>query len=185
MVRIYAGFSARVQSVQKENVGRFPFVREIFRMFSKERRRRAAYYENGFISIPYRSHPDIGGAMITIQKVMTGSLALLFSSMVFAQTTVDSSGMVGAEAMGSSAVSKSSVRAANRQFALKVQRAIYHDQALGEADIIVFANAGTGKVVLVGLINEPTQEQTAIAAAKQVAGVTGVTSKLSLHEAGN
>ena len=123
--------------------------------------------------------------MMKIRKVMTGSLALLFSSMVFAQTTVDPSGMVGADAMGSSAVSKSSVRAANRQFARKVQRAIYHDHALGESDIIVFANAGTGKVVLVGLITDPTQEQTAIDAAKKVAGVTGVTSKLSLHEGGN
>ena len=123
--------------------------------------------------------------MLKIRKVMTGSVALLFSSMVFAQATVDSSGMVGADAMGTSAVSKSSARAANRQFALKVQRAIYHNHALGEADIVVFANAGTGKVVLVGLINEPTQEQTAIDAAKQVAGVTGVTSKLSLHEDGN
>jgi hyperosmotically inducible periplasmic protein len=123
--------------------------------------------------------------MMNIRKVMTGSLALLFSSMVFAQASVDSSGMVGADAMGTSAVSKSSVRTANRHFALKVQRAIYHDHSLGEADIIVFGNAQTGKVVLVGLITDPTQEQTAVDAAKKVAGVTGVTSKLSVHEAGN
>ena len=123
-----------------------------------------------------------------IQNVMTGCLALLFSSLVFAQNAVESSGMVGAEANGNAvqkASSKSSAREANRQFARTVQRAIYKDRALGETDIIVFANAGTGKVVLVGLINDPTQERTAIDAARQVAGVTGVTSKLSLHEEGN
>ncbi|CAD6534171.1 hypothetical protein LMG27952_02895 [Paraburkholderia hiiakae] len=126
--------------------------------------------------------------MMKIEKVMTGCIALLFSSLVFAQNTVDSSGMVGAEANGHAAqqgTSKSATRAANRKFALTVQRAIYRDHNVGEADIIVFANAGTGSVILVGLISDPTQEQTAIAAARQVSGVTAVTSKLTLHEEGN
>jgi osmotically-inducible protein OsmY len=119
---------------------------------------------------------------------MAGCVALLFSSMVFAQNTVDSSGMVGAEANGIAAQqgpSKSATRAANRKFALNVQRAIYRDHDVGESDIIVFANAGTGRVMLVGLISDPAQEQTAIAAARQVAGVTAVTSKLTLREGGN
>ena len=127
--------------------------------------------------------------MTTIKKLLFGCIALLFSSMIFAQTTANSSGGVGqasAASVSQQGGDKKAMRAANRQFSKTVQRAIYKDLRNDEdIDIVVFGNAATGKVTLAGFISELSEEQAAINSARRVAGVTSVKSGLTLREEGN
>jgi len=127
--------------------------------------------------------------MMTIQKLLFGCIALLCSSMIFAQTPVNASSdaaQATAANVAPQGGDKKAMRAANRQFSKTVQRAIYKDQRNSEdIDIVVFGNAKTGKVKLAGFITELSEEQEAIKAARQVPGVTSVTSGLTLREEGN
>jgi len=126
--------------------------------------------------------------MTTIQKLLFGCIALLCSSMIFAQNSVSSSGAVGqagAANVSQQGGDKKAVRAANRQFSKTIQHAIYKDQDVEDVDIVVFGNASTGKVILSGFISDLGQEQAAVNAARQVPGVTAVSSRLTLREEGN
>jgi osmotically-inducible protein OsmY len=82
------------------------------------------------------------------------------------------------------ATTKKSVRAANRAFSKTVQKALLKTKGLEQASIAAFGNAKTGQVTLAGQIASQDQESVAVAAAKQVQGVTSVSSKLTLHEQG-
>jgi hyperosmotically inducible periplasmic protein len=129
-----------------------------------------------------------GTDMMTIQKLLFGCVALLCSSMIYAQSAASSSGAVGQA--GTASVSqpgagKKAVRAANRQFSTAIEHAIYKDQNVEDVDIVAFGNVATGKVILSGFISDPSQEQTAINAARKVPGVTSVKSVLTLREEGN
>jgi hyperosmotically inducible periplasmic protein len=123
--------------------------------------------------------------MMTIQKLLFGCVALLCSSMIFAQNSQSSSGTAGVTTVSQQGGDKRAVRAANRHFSSIVQHAIYKDQNVEDIDIVVFGNASTGKVILSGFISDPSQEQTAINAARKVPGVTSVSSLLTLREEGN
>jgi hyperosmotically inducible periplasmic protein len=125
---------------------------------------------------------------MTIQKLLFGCVAVLCSSMVYAQSTVNSTDAVGQTAavnVSQQSGDRKAVRAANRQFSRTIQREIYKDQDVDDIDIVVFGNVATGKVILAGFISDPSQEQAAINAARRVPGVTAVASRLTLREEGN
>jgi osmotically-inducible protein OsmY len=82
------------------------------------------------------------------------------------------------------APTKKSVRVANRAFSRTVQKAVLKTKGLEQATISVFGNAKTGQVVLAGQIASEDQDGLAVNAAKQVNGVTSVSSKLTLREEG-
>ncbi|AOK06826.1 BON domain-containing protein [Burkholderia sp. AU19243] len=76
---------------------------------------------------------------------------------------------------------KKAERAADRAFAKKVRQAVMKAPGLGNAEITVFARARTGDVTLAGLITDEAQDRAAVEAARQVAGVTSVKSRLQLR----
>jgi osmotically-inducible protein OsmY len=80
--------------------------------------------------------------------------------------------------------SKKQIRAANRAFSKTVQKSISKTKGLEDASITVFGNAKTGAVTLAGQITSEDQDHLAVDTAKQVHGVTSVTSKLTLREQG-
>lgn len=72
-------------------------------------------------------------------------------------------------------------RAADRAFAKKVRQAVMKAPGIGNAQVTVFARAKTGDVTLAGLITDEAQDRAAVDAARQVAGVTSVKSRLQLR----
>lgn len=126
--------------------------------------------------------------MTTIRFLLVGG-AVLISSTVYAQTSASSAGAGASSTVSSFSADakgrKKSTHAQNSRFSSAVLRAIYRNRTVGAVEIFVSGNAATGKVLLTGYINDPVQEQAAISAARQVAGVTQVTSRLSLQEHGN
>jgi hyperosmotically inducible periplasmic protein len=122
------------------------------------------------------------------QVVMSGSLAALlavFSNVpAFAADSTDAAPDAGTVTSQPAAATKKSVRAANRAFSRMVQKALQKTKGLEQASIAVFGNAKTGQVTLAGQILSQDQEAVAISAAKQVHGVTLVSSKLTLHQQG-
>ncbi|AIO39218.1 BON domain protein [Burkholderia cenocepacia] len=76
---------------------------------------------------------------------------------------------------------KKAERGADRAFAKKVRQAVMKAPGLGNAEITVFARARTGDVTLAGLITDEAQDRAAVEAARQVAGVTSVKSRLQLR----
>ncbi|WP_321918350.1 BON domain-containing protein [Burkholderia cepacia] len=79
---------------------------------------------------------------------------------------------------------KKAERLENRAFAKKVRQAIVKAHGIGNAQVTVFAKAKTGEVTLAGLITDESQDKAAVEAARQVPGVTSVTSKLQLRMEG-
>ncbi|WP_269501905.1 BON domain-containing protein [Burkholderia sp. IMCC1007] len=76
---------------------------------------------------------------------------------------------------------KKAERAADRAFAKKVRLAVMKAPGIGNAQVSVFAKAKTGDVTLAGLITDEAQDRAAVDAARQVAGVTSVKSRLQLR----
>ncbi|WP_175718458.1 BON domain-containing protein [Burkholderia anthina] len=76
---------------------------------------------------------------------------------------------------------KKAERTADRAFAKRVRQAIVKAPGIGNAQVTVFAKAKTGDVTLAGLITDESQDRVAIDAARQVAGVTSVKSRLQLR----
>lgn len=76
---------------------------------------------------------------------------------------------------------KKAERAADRAFAKKVRQAIGKAHGVGNAQVTVFAKAKTGDVTLAGSISDESQDRVAVDAARQVPGVTSVTSRLQLR----
>ena len=86
-----------------------------------------------------------------------------------------------ASAAASPRAAKKAERAADRAFAKKVRQAIVRAPGVGNAQVTVFAKAKTGDVTLAGQIADESQDRAAVAAARQVPGVTSVKSKLQLR----
>ncbi|MCA8258471.1 BON domain-containing protein [Burkholderia sp. AU31624] len=80
---------------------------------------------------------------------------------------------------------KKTDRAADRAFAKKVRQAITKAPGIGGAQVTVFAKAKTGDVTLAGQITDPSQDQVAVDAARQVPGVASVKSRLQLRLEGS
>lgn len=62
-----------------------------------------------------------------------------------------------------------------------MQLAIGKAHGIGNAQVTVFAKAKTGDVTLAGSISDESQDRVAVDAARQVPGVTSVTSRLQLR----
>jgi len=125
-----------------------------------------------------------------IQNAFLICLAVLISSTAYAQTPVNSGGMAASAVVSNSsmdnAARRKAIRAENSRFSHEVLHAIYGDHDVEDPEMIsVFGNAATGQVVIAGYITNLGQEQAAIKAARQVPGVTDVTSKLTLEELRN
>ncbi|RFU49675.1 BON domain-containing protein [Paraburkholderia sp. DHOC27] len=125
--------------------------------------------------------------MTKIQTLLLAGLtvvAVLTSTTLSAQVPA-SSNVAANAAMNNPAMmnagGKRATRAENHRFSKTVLRAIYDNRTVGDADISVFGNAATGTVVLVGYVFDEKQEQAAVDAARQVAGVTDVTSRLMMQ----
>lgn len=116
------------------------------------------------------------------QVVVSGSLAALLAFVAGAPTWAAQADDTTQGA--SAAPSKKSVRAANHAFSRKVQKHLQHTKGLEQSTIAAFGNAKTGQVTLAGQVVSEDQANAAVAAAKQVQGVTSVTSKLTLREQG-
>ncbi|MBN3785978.1 BON domain-containing protein [Burkholderia sp. Ac-20353] len=108
------------------------------------------------------------------------SIVALSSAMCYAQ-----SGTPDAQTTKTAATSpraaKKAERVENRAFAKKVRQAIVKTPGIGNAQVTVFAKAKTGEVTLAGMITDESQDKAAVEAARQVPGVTSVTSKLQLR----
>lgn len=127
--------------------------------------------------------------MRVILKFVPVSVAALIAATVHAQDSTNSTASVTtatltAPASNNNTTSRKTTRAENHRFSSAVQHAIYASRDVGDADILAFGNAATGTVVLVGYVFDPKQEQAALDAARQVAGVTDVTSQLMMQEHG-
>ena len=113
-------------------------------------------------------------------KALTGVLAVLLSSSVFAQTAAPATAAATKEQVHAQMKAD---KAANKAFSKTVWQAVYKTKGLEDTDIAVFSEARTGKVILAGMIMDASQEQLAQDAASKVRGVQSVTSKLTVYEA--
>ncbi|MBW0448493.1 BON domain-containing protein [bacterium M00.F.Ca.ET.228.01.1.1] len=122
------------------------------------------------------------------QLVIGGSIAAVVSAFAYVPAFAAESANAAPDATVSTtapaAPSKKAVRAANRAFSRTVQKSLQKTKGLDQTTITVFGNAKTGQVTLAGQISSEDQEGVAVAAAKQVHGVTSVSSKLTLREQG-
>jgi hyperosmotically inducible protein len=110
-----------------------------------------------------------------MKSINTYLAALVADSAIVATVPV-----VGAQEAGAT---KSSVRAADRQLAKKVQTTLYKQKGLESAD--VHAVARGGKVTLVGMAPDQTQIDLAAKVAEGVPGVSSVKNNLTVEEAGH
>lgn len=76
-------------------------------------------------------------------------------------------------------------RAANRAFAHRIYTQLARTNGLQSTDIVVFAMADTGEVILSGMISDASQDQLASDVARKVQGVTSVSSKMTIREQGS
>jgi hyperosmotically inducible periplasmic protein len=79
--------------------------------------------------------------------------------------------------------SRSSIRAANRQLAKRVQTTLYKQKGLDSTD--VHAIARSGKITLVGMAPDQAQIDLAGKVAESVPGVTSVKNNLTMDEPGH
>jgi hyperosmotically inducible periplasmic protein len=79
--------------------------------------------------------------------------------------------------------SHSSIRAANRQLAKRVQTTLYKQKGLDTSD--VHAVARSGKITLVGMVPDQAQIDLAGKAAESVPGVSSVKNNLTVDEPGH
>ncbi|GAU04346.1 BON domain-containing protein [Burkholderia stabilis] len=118
--------------------------------------------------------------MKTYRMTIVASMFALCSAMSYAQSSAPDAQATAPSATSPKAVKKAD-RIANRAFAKKVRQAIVKNSGAGNQQVVVFANAKTGAVTLAGQITDESQDKAAVDAARQVPGVTSVTSKLQLH----
>ncbi|MEX3527306.1 MAG: BON domain-containing protein [Burkholderia sp.] len=74
-------------------------------------------------------------------------------------------------------------KAANHALAKKVRQAFDKSTDLNDTEIVVFSQARSGKVILAGMLMDPSQDQVAQDIAAKVPGVQSVDSKRSVYEA--
>jgi hyperosmotically inducible periplasmic protein len=121
-------------------------------------------------------------------KVLCGAMVFSLSAVAYAQTpTAAPSPGVTAESSATtpSPASKKVMRAENKALAKRVEQVLRRTKGLDQSDIVAFAMAGTGEVILAGVITDEGQDRIATDAAAKVPGVRSVTSKLTLREAGH
>jgi len=142
-----------------------------------------AYVETSF-------NLTITGEYMNLRIRMVGmAVTALLTSISYGQTpaTISTSQNSTAHAVATAQVplTKKAARAANRDFAKRVQKIIYKTQGLNGSDIVVFATANTGQVTLSGSVLSEDQNHIATVAAGRVQGVTSVKSLLTLQEEGS
>jgi hyperosmotically inducible periplasmic protein len=115
--------------------------------------------------------------MTRLVKGASGVLVMLASLSAFAQAS-DSGAMAPA-----AATSAPSSKAANRQLAKVVKRALTKNKDIDASNIYVRARDGV--VRLTGFVPENGQIQTATDVATAVSGVTSVDNKLSVRQPGH
>lgn len=125
--------------------------------------------------------------MKTSSVVLCALVAALASPLANAQTSAAPAQDGGASSHGRTAQSKlvkKEEHAANRELVRRVRKQIYAAKGMAGAEVVVFAMAKSGSVLLAGLIDDPAQDKIATDAAKSTPGVTSVTSKLTLRTEG-
>ncbi|WP_230965830.1 BON domain-containing protein [Burkholderia cepacia] len=145
-----------------------------------------AQYRARFEYPPTRSFP-----FVQIEERMMKSRLMIVVAGFVALTSVTSYAQSGTpdtqtatQTAAPSRSAKKAERLENRAFAKKVRQAIVKAHGIGNAQVTVFAKAKTGEVTLAGLITDESQDKAAVEAARQVPGVTSVTSKLQLRMEG-
>jgi hyperosmotically inducible protein len=118
-------------------------------------------------------------------KVLCGAMVISLSAIVYAQTPTATSSMPD-ETSGMTHLppSKKAIRSQNKALARQVEHVLRRTKGLEDSDIVAFAMAQTGEVILAGVITDQSEESIATEAAAKVPGVKSVTSKLTMHEAG-
>ena len=118
-------------------------------------------------------------------KVLCGAMVISLSAVVYAQTPTATSSMPD-ETSGMTHLppSKKAIRSQNKALARQVEHVLRRTKGLEESDIVAFAMAQTGEVILAGVITDQSEESIATEAAAKVPGVKSVTSKLTMREAG-
>jgi hyperosmotically inducible periplasmic protein len=118
-------------------------------------------------------------------KVLCGAMVISLSAVVYAQTPTATSSMPD-ETSGTTHVppSKKAIRSQNKALARQVEHVLRRTKGLEDSDIVAFAMAQTGEVILAGVITDQSEESIATEAAAKVPGVKSVTSKLIMREAG-
>ena len=123
--------------------------------------------------------------MKNTNKVLCGAMVISLSAIVYAQTPTATSSMPD-ETSGMTHLppSKKAIRSQNKALARQVEHVLRRTKGLEDSDIVAFAMAQTGEVILAGVITDQSEESIATEAAAKVPGVKSVTSKLTMHEAG-
>jgi hyperosmotically inducible periplasmic protein len=118
-------------------------------------------------------------------KVLCGAMVISLSAVVYAQTPTATSSMPD-ETSGMTHLppSKKAIRSQNKALARQVEHVLRRTKGLEDSDIVAFAMAQTGEVILAGVITDQSEESIATEAAAKVPGVKSVTSKLIMREAG-
>jgi hyperosmotically inducible protein len=118
-------------------------------------------------------------------KVLCGAMVISLSAIVYAQTPTATSSMPD-ETSGMTHLppSKKAIRSQNKALARQVEHVLRRTKGLEDSDIVAFAMAQTGEVILAGVITDQSEESIATEAAAKVPGVKSVTSKLTMREAG-
>jgi hyperosmotically inducible periplasmic protein len=118
-------------------------------------------------------------------KVLCGAMVISLWAVVYAQTPTATSSMPD-ETSGMTHLppSKKAIRSQNKALARQVEHVLRRTKGLEDSDIVAFAMAQTGEVILAGVISEQSEESIATEAAAKVPGVKSVTSKLTMREAG-
>jgi osmotically-inducible protein OsmY len=122
--------------------------------------------------------------------LLFGAIAIGASSFASAQTPATTSAAEDSCIMlntmtGQASSAKKAERAANRALARRIRQQLSQTQGLQNSNIVVFAMAQTGQVILAGIIQDESQDQIAADAAKKVQGVSSVSSKLTIREEGS
>jgi hyperosmotically inducible periplasmic protein len=118
-------------------------------------------------------------------KVLCGAMVISLSAVVYAQTPTATSSMPDETSeMTHLPPSKKAIRSQNKALARQVEHVLRRTKGLEDSDIVAFAMAQTGEVILAGVITDQSEESIATEAAAKVPGVKSVTSKLTMREAG-
>ena len=122
------------------------------------------------------------------QKLLFLAALILTSMNTYAQTASTNSATSGATAGEVTPVqqrtARKEVRVEDRQFGKRIRQVLYKTKGLQDTDIVVFARAQTGNVVLAGFVGTEDQDHIATAAVGKISGVKSVVSKLTLREGG-
>jgi hyperosmotically inducible periplasmic protein len=114
-------------------------------------------------------------------KVLCGAMVISLSAVAYAQPPAATDETSGTAHLPPS---KKALKAENKALSKQVEHVLRRTKGLGDSDIVAFAMAETGEVILAGWITEESQEGIATDAAAKVPGVKSVKSRLTMREAG-